>query len=93
MLYTGRTCMHFVVSHVVCRCMSSDVHCEHIHMYTRYRCMCCMPGISACMVLYGVCGCMCVMHTMHMYTWWRRRNWVFVGCGNQSRVCIERTKA
>ena len=39
-----------------------------------------------CMVLYVVCGCMCVMHTMCICMWPKRRNWVFVGCGNQSGV-------
>jgi len=32
-----------------------------------------------CMVLYDVCSCMCVMHTMCMCTWLRRRRWVFSG--------------
>ena len=33
----------------------------------KYRCRCCM-------VLYGMCGCMCLMHTMRMFTSWRRRH-------------------
>jgi len=45
----------FVVSHIVCGCMSCDVHCVCIHVV-----LCCTPDASICFVLcctlgVGVC--------------------------------------
>jgi len=40
--------MHFVASHILCKCMSYDVYCVCIRTYTRCRCMCGMLSIGAC---------------------------------------------
>jgi len=45
-----------------------------------------------CVDLYAIFGCMCVKHTMCMCTWLKRSKWVFVECGNQSIVHMERIK-
>ena len=68
--------MYWVVLHLRYRWM-------HCIVYTRCRCMCCMSGVDACIAWCGMsCGFMCVLHTMCLCTWLRRRHSVFVGCSN-----------
>ena len=73
------------------RCAGGDVYTwcyahvvRVVAVYKWYWCRC-----MYCMVLYDVCRCMCVMHTMCMCTWLRRRHWVFFGSGNWSSVRTE----
>ena len=89
---------------VLCSC--GIVTCVLVLLYSIYvYVLCCTSGVGVCIVWWctldvGICivlfctpgGCMCVIHTMCMCTWFRRKHWLFVRCGNRYGVHTEKTK-
>jgi len=89
-LYIGYRCMScvvyqayvyaFVVSHVVCGCMSCDVHCVCIRVVLYFV-------VHYCVVLYIGCGCMCCMSSVGVCIAWCGMFCVVVCVGCTLCVC------